>query len=117
LKPRFQADNDLRSAIRTGVVRRKPAIDFQSARDARLDGVPDMEVLWRAADQGRILISHDENSIPGHFRAFLLAGYHSPGMFLIPQGVPIGTAIESILLVWIASDAGEWENRMIWLPL
>jgi hypothetical protein len=60
VRPRFQADNDLRSAIRTGVIRREPSIDFQSARSARLDGLPDLEVLRLAAHEGRILISHDD---------------------------------------------------------
>jgi hypothetical protein len=40
VKPRFQADNDLRSSIRTGVLRHEPSIDFQSALAARLDGIP-----------------------------------------------------------------------------
>jgi hypothetical protein len=74
VKPRFQADNDLRSAIRTGVLRREPSIDFQSARAAGLDGVPDLEVLRVTVHQGRILVSHDENSMPGYFRDFLASG-------------------------------------------
>jgi hypothetical protein len=117
LKARFQADNDLRSSIRAGVLRREPSIDFQSARAAGLDGVPDPEVLRLAADQGRILVSHDENSMPRHFRAFLTAGSHSPGVLLVPQGLPVGAVIESILLLWIGSDADEWKNRITWLPL
>jgi hypothetical protein len=71
VKPRFQADNDLRSSIRTGALRREPSIDFQSARTAALDGLPDPEVLRIASGQGRIVISHDENSMPGPFRDFL----------------------------------------------
>jgi len=66
VKPRFQADNDLRSSIRKGVLRQESSVDFQSARRANLDGVPDLEVLLLAAEQGRILVSHDENSMPGH---------------------------------------------------
>ena len=85
MKARFQADNDLRSSIRTGVVRREPAIDFQSAQRAQLDGVPDYEVLRRAAEQGRILVSHDENSMPGHFADFLATGNRSPGVLMAPQ--------------------------------
>jgi hypothetical protein len=44
VKPRFQADNDLRSSIRIGVLRHEPSVDFQSALLARLDGIPDPEV-------------------------------------------------------------------------
>jgi hypothetical protein len=117
VKPRLQADNDLRNSIRTGVLRREPSIDFQSAHKAGLEGLPDPEVLRLATVQNRILISHDENSMPGHFSDFLRAGNTSPGVLIVPQGVPTGRVIESILLIWIASEAGEWIDRIAWLPV
>lgn len=40
---RFQADADLRQAIVTGVVRRQPNLDFQSANVAELEGKKDPE--------------------------------------------------------------------------
>jgi hypothetical protein len=42
---RFLADASLRGAIVRGCRRREPAIDFLSANDANLAGVPDPEVL------------------------------------------------------------------------
>jgi len=96
MKQRFQADNDLRNSIRTGVLRREPSIDFQSARAARLDGLSDPEVLRSAAEQGRILVSHDENSMPGHFNDFLGSGIRCPVVLMVPQGAPTGRVIESI---------------------
>lgn len=56
---RYQADADLNQAIVTGVLRREPTIDFQTAFAAGLEGVKDLEVLAIAARQGRILVSHD----------------------------------------------------------
>ena len=117
MKPRFQADNDLRSAIRSGVIRREPSVDFRSARDAFLDGVSDLDVLRLAMEQSRMLVSHDENSMRAHFREFLQSGNESPGLLLVPQGSSTGLVIESILLIWIASEASEWINRLTWLPL
>jgi hypothetical protein len=117
LRPRFQADNDLRASIRLGVLRREPSIDFQSARDAALDGVSDLEVLRKAMEEGRILVSHDENSMPRYFREFLAQGHESPGVLIVPQGTAIRTVIESILVLWHASNASEWVNRIDWLPL
>lgn len=102
MKPKFQADNDLRSSIRTGVLRHGPSIDFQTAVAARLDGIPDPAVLRLAMVQGRILISHDQNSMPGHFTDFLNGGNLSPGVLIVPQVAPVRLVIESILLVWIA---------------
>jgi len=116
VKPRFQADNDLRGSIRSGVLRREPSIDFQSALAAQLDGVPDPEILKLAAVQGRIVVSHDENSMPAHFYDFLKSGNHSPGVLIVPQGAPVGPVIESLVLIWVASDATEWIDRIAWLP-
>jgi hypothetical protein len=54
--------------------------------------------------------------MPAHFRAFRKEGRQSGGLFLVPQNVDVGAAIEELLLVWLASEAQEWENRLEWLP-
>src|SRR2546427_3710509 len=56
---RFLADASLRHAIVSGCLRREPAIDFLSAHLAKLEGIPDPDVLAIAAEQGRILVTHD----------------------------------------------------------
>ena len=117
MRARFLADNDLRSSIRTGVLRHEPSVDFLSAHAAHLDGLPDPEVLRVAAAQNRLLVSHDENSMPGHFRDFIETGHRSPGVLMVPQGAPAGRVIESILLIWLASESEEWISRIVWLPL
>ena len=41
----------------------------------------------------------------------------SPGVLIVPQDMPIGADIESLLLLGIASEAEEWKGRLEWLPL
>ena len=113
---RFQADADLRHSIVLAVRRREPAIDFASALDNDLEGVPDPEVLALAASQGRILITHDRNTIPSHFHARLSRGHSSPGVFLVSQFEPPGPVVEALLTVWSASERAEWENQIRYLP-
>jgi hypothetical protein len=60
-KIRFQADADLKQAIVTGTIRREPNIDFQSAYAAGLEGKLDREVLAIAAEDGRVLVTHDRS--------------------------------------------------------
>ena len=115
MKIRYQADNDLRKAIVRGVVRREPLMDFRSAQAARLDGVPDPEVLAFAADEGRILVSHDFQTMPRHFRQ-LTELRRSPGVLLIRQDLPVSQAVENLLLIWEASEPDEWENRVCLVP-
>jgi hypothetical protein len=45
LSIRFQADNDLKRIIVNATLRREPRIDFQTAQDARLDGLDDEAVM------------------------------------------------------------------------
>jgi hypothetical protein len=117
VRPRFQADADLHFDIVTGVLRREPAIDFQSAQELLTEAMEDPEVVAAAARQGRIVVSHDVNTMPEHFWRFLATHRHSPGLFLLPQTIPVAQAIEELVLIWAVSDAAEWEDRVVWLPL
>jgi hypothetical protein len=51
-----------------------------------------------------------------HFWERLAAGNSSPGLFVVPQQSAIGAIIESLLVVWSASQAEEWRNRVEYLP-
>jgi predicted nuclease of predicted toxin-antitoxin system len=76
---RFQADADLNQTIVLATVRREPGIDFQSAVQADLEGLKDPEVLALAANSGRLLVTHDIKTMPGHFAKFIQRAT-SPGV-------------------------------------
>jgi hypothetical protein len=113
---RFQADADLRHRIVRAVWLREPAIDFASAADSWLEGVPDPGVLEIAAGQGRILITHDRRTMVDHFRTRMEEGKRSPGVFLVSQFAPVGAVVEALVVVWAGSEAAEWENQLRYLP-
>ena len=114
---RFLADASLHDAIVTGCLRREPAIDFLSAHEARLEGVPDPEVLALATQQNRILVTSDLRTMPRHFGNFLEANGQCAGVFLVKQRAPLAEVIDALVLVWSASDADEWKNRILEIPL
>ena len=116
MKVRFQADADLDARIIRGLRRRQPEIDFETAEEAGLEGLADPDVLRVAADSGRILVTHDRRTMPRHFIQFI-AGRTSAGVIVIPKDTPIGIAVEELLLIWAASQAEEWHNRLMWIPL
>jgi hypothetical protein len=53
--------------------------------------------------------------VPAHFWR-LIENQPSPGLVIISQDLDTGWAIEGLLLVW-ASEAEEWENAGVFLPL
>jgi len=116
LKVRYQADADLNEDIVTGVLRRAPEIDFQTAHEAGLAGMGDAEVLALAAREGRILVTHDRRTLPLHFGKFIEA-QSSPGLLVIPQHAEVSRIIEDLILIWSASEADEYVNSVRPLPL
>jgi len=110
---RFLADASLHHAIVAGCARREPAIDFLSAHAAKLHSVSDPDVLTIAAAQGRILLTHDFRTMPKHFAEFVSAGNSSPGVFMVKQRTPLAQVIDELVLVWTASEPGDWTNRMV----
>jgi Domain of unknown function (DUF5615) len=112
---RFQADADLRQAIVTGAIRRQPALDFRSPNEAGLEGIKDPDVLAIAARDGRVLVTHDRKTMPTEFGQFI-AAQTSSGVLILSQNLPIGEAINAILLVWEASTAEEWINQIMTFP-
>ena len=109
---KFRADNDLDRDIVRGVLRRRPAIDFEFGPLAGLD---DESVLCLAAQEGRILVSHDISTIPPLFARFRQSQL-SPGVLLVPQQFPLIRSIESLELIWDLTEPLEWANRICYLP-
>jgi hypothetical protein len=80
-----------------------------------LEGLEDPEVLKAAAEEGRVLVSHDVSTLPHHLRRFV-RGRKSPGVILIPQDLGIGKAIESVLLISEALDPRDLANHVCLVP-
>ena len=116
MKVRFQADADLNQIIVLATVRREPAIDFQTALAAGLANLDDRQVLAMAARAGRVLVTHDRRTMPRHFAEFI-AREASAGLVIIPQPLPVASVVEDLLLIWSATEAEEWTNRICFLPL
>jgi predicted nuclease of predicted toxin-antitoxin system len=112
---RFQADADLNPEIGRGLRRREPTIDFRGAIGVLPDGTSDPEVLQIAAQAGRVLVSRDVTTMPGHFERFV-ALHESPGVLLIPSRRSISEVIEGLLLVWLNWAEEDLHNQIRWLP-
>jgi Domain of unknown function (DUF5615) len=113
---RFQADADLNQIIVAAVVRRVREIDFRTATAAGLAGLADPEVLAVAARDDRILVTHDQTSMPRHFGEFIRSN-RSAGLIIVPQLHSIRDAVDDLILIWTVTQPDEWTNRLIYLPI
>ena len=113
---KFITDQNFRGEIVDSVNRRNNNIDIISVRDIGMEEAPDPEILEWAAHQGRVVLSHDVNTMRGDAYGRVIAGLPMPGLFLVIQDEPAGPIIQDILDVAESSFEGEWENRVEYLP-
>src|SRR5437762_1021331 len=99
---RFLADADLNHGIVKGCRRQEPAMDFLAANEARLQKVPDPEVLALAAQQNRILVTHDFKTMPRHFGEFLMTRSPVQACFWSVSMRRFGEVIDELVLIWAA---------------
>ncbi len=116
MKIRFLADADFNADIVAAVLRREPAVDFQSADTAGLRGLNDFQVLALAAREGRILVTHDRKTMPRHFAEFV-GKQTCPGVLVVSKKTAIHSVAEDLLLIWAASETEEWKGLICTVPL
>jgi predicted nuclease of predicted toxin-antitoxin system len=114
---RLAADENFDGAIVRGVLRRKPDLDIVRIQDAGLSGKDDPTVLDWAAQEGRILVTHDVTTITHFAYERIRASQSMPGVFEVNLNGAIGQIIEDILLLAECSLDGEYEGQIIYLPL
>lgn len=114
---RFLADENLNNQIVRGVLRQNSNVDIVRVQDMGLSGADDPKVLEWAAQQGRVVLTHDVATMITFAYERIEAGLSMPGLFEVSRRVPIGLAIEEIILIAECSIEGEWEGQVRFLPL
>ncbi|BAU09580.1 hypothetical protein LEP3755_00510 [Leptolyngbya sp. NIES-3755] len=114
---RFLADENFNNQIVRGILRRNPDIDIVRVQDVGLIEADDPTVLEWAAQEQRIVLTHDVATMTNFAYERLQADRSMPGLFEISRRVPVGLAIEEILLIAECSSEGEWEGQVRFLPL
>ncbi len=114
---RLAADENFNNDIVRGILRRNESVDIVRIQDVGLSGADDPAVLEWAAQMGRVLLTHDVATITRYAYERVRDGKSMPGVFEVGRGVPIGRAIEDVLLLAEYSLDGEWEGQVRYLPL
>ena len=114
---RLLTDEDFNGRIVRGLRRRAPELDLVRVQDTVVSEAPDPEVLEWAATEDRVLLTHDVSTMTAFAYQRVREGKPLPGVVEVPQSMPIGQAIEDILLLAGTSVPGEYEGQVVYLPL
>lgn len=114
---RLAADENFNGDIVRGLLRRNSKLDIVRVQDVGLSGADDPSVLQWAADQGRVIVTHDISTLAKHAFDRIAAGQPMPGVFEVRSVAPVGQAIDDLILLAECSVEGEWEGQVRFLPL
>ena len=119
MRPRFLLDEHVNRAIQRQLRRLNPHINVLAIDDpdAPRAGTSDPELLLWIERSGYILVTENRSTIPGHLADHYAAGGHVPGIFWLRPHASLGSIIEELYLIWMASTADEYEDRTLFIPL
>ena len=66
--------------------------------------------------QGRVRLSHDVSTVPPAAYQRVGAGKPMPGVFILPDRMPIGQALDEILFLSVDVEPDEWKDPVLFLP-
>jgi len=114
---RLVADENFNGDIVRQLQKRNPQIDVMRVQDTPLAGAPDPIMLEWVAQQDRLLLTHDVQTVTKYAYDRVRAGLPMPGVIEVSNTAPIGKIIEDLLLFIECGFAGEYEGQVLYIPL
>ena len=114
---RLLTDENVNNNIMRGLARRLPHLDFVSVRDVGLAGSPDLVLLKWAANEQRIILTHDINTLVPDANQLVAQGEPMAGVIFVPDRLGIGRAINDLVRVLEDATESSMRNSVKYLPL
>lgn len=113
---RLLTDENFNGAILRGLIRRLPDLDIVRVQDVGLRNTDDPIILEWAANEQRILLTHDVATITKYAYDRINQGEPMPGVIEVIETAAIGQIIDDLELLILCSQPNEYENQIIFLP-
>lgn len=114
---RLATDQNFRRSILRGLLRRVSGLDILRVQDFGLSAADDPALLAWAEAEGRVLLTHDVNTMPDYAYARLEANLPMPGLIIVPQTLPAGSAIDDLVLIVECGQPEDFAGQVVYLPL
>ncbi|MFO0965533.1 MAG: DUF5615 family PIN-like protein [Gemmataceae bacterium] len=111
------SDENFDGHILRGLLQRCSELDIVRVQDVGLASTPDEDILAWAAAEGRVLLTHDRETMPSFAYVRVTGGESMARVFLVSDQMPIGQAIDEIILAAECLAAEECVNLVRFFPL
>lgn len=110
-------DENFDHRIIRGLRLRLSHFDFLIVQQIGMSGVDDPTLLDWAAKEGRVIVTHDVNTVTTHANDRLKRGLPMPGVIIVPEQLEVGRAIDDLEIFIECSSLADAENQIQYLPL
>jgi predicted nuclease of predicted toxin-antitoxin system len=114
---RFAADENFNGKILDSLKRRLPEIEIVRVQDTELYQSSDSEILAWAAQQERILLTHDVQTLVDDAYARVRAGLPMPGVIHVSATISIGDAVDELEVLIGAGTSEDFDSQVKHVPL
>ena len=111
------SDENFNGDILRGLFRRNSKLDVVRVQDVGLEEATDPEALQWAAGQGRVVLTHDRGTMPHFATQSISAGQPMHGLVVESDTMPIGQAVDEILLAVECLTEDECRDHIYYFPL
>jgi hypothetical protein len=111
------SDENFNGDILRGLYRRRPDLDVVRVQDSGLNATPDSDILAWAAAEGRIVLTHDRDTMLYAAYERVRASQMMPGVFAVSDLMPLGQTIDEILLAVDCLTPEECKYLIRFFPL
>jgi hypothetical protein len=113
---RFLADHNFDDRIILAMLEQEPALDLVRARDAALSRSEDPLLLEWATNEGRVLLTHDVNSMPGFAFERLRDGKLHAGVMLVRKTSASARIVEDLTIIALAGTEADVGGQVLNIP-
>ncbi len=114
---RFLADENLSGPLQAALKQKLPNFDMIRVQDTGIYGAPDEQVLEYAADTGRILLTHDKNTMIPLAYERMAAGLIMLGVIYIDKPFDFDLVIRDFEFIVRVDEPDYFENKVLWSPV
>ena len=114
---RLLADENFNGRILRALKRQLLALDIVRAQECLPEGTPDPVVLAWAANEGRVVLSHDISTLVGYAAERIRRSEPMPGLIVMPALAPIGEVLADLELALGTSEPHHFQDQVLFLPL
>ena len=114
---RFAADENFDGRILNELLVPLPELNVVRVQDTEMYQAPDDKLLAWLAEEQRILLTHDVQTMPYYVYERIRAGQLVSGVIEVHKDTPLGVAIDELEVMIGAGTLEDFENQVKYIPI